>query len=93
MKRILFLILLLAGFILAPAVSEAQRKTSSSKSYRPKTVKVRGYVTKKGKYVRPHKRSKPTRRKHSYVMPIRSDYAISRISRASKKRDDMKLAS
>ena len=64
MKRIILSLLLFMAILFAPSLCHAQ------KSYKPKTVHVRSYTTKSGKTVRSHWRSKPTRRKHSYVMPV-----------------------
>ncbi|MDR1245038.1 MAG: hypothetical protein LBJ98_03565 [Endomicrobium sp.] len=42
--------------------SYSSRSSHSYRSYKPKTVRVRGYYRKDGTYVAPHTRSKPTRR-------------------------------
>jgi hypothetical protein len=43
-------------FLLTTLDASAQKR----KSYKPKTVHVRSYTTKKGKHVRSYKRSKPS---------------------------------
>jgi|GEM_PF-4156642 len=64
MKKV-FLTLLLAVFTICFTHSNAIAQ--KSKSHKPKTVKVKSYTTKKGKTVRSHYRSKPSRRKTSGV--------------------------
>lgn len=49
MKKI-FLLIALISFFLIPFANESFAQ-SKKKSYKPKTVRVRGYTTKKGKYV------------------------------------------
>lgn len=58
MKKVF--LFLLSFFMLLSSDSFAQK----SKSYKAKTVRVKGYTTKKGKYVKPHYRSK----KSSFIL-------------------------
>jgi hypothetical protein len=60
-KALMFFCLLGIVFLLPATQGFGQHK----KSYKPKTVKVRSYTTKKGKYVRSYYRSKPSRRRTS----------------------------
>lgn len=60
MRKILFLITMIAFFALT---GSAQKR----KSYKPKTQHVRGYTTKKGKRVSSYKRS---RKSSYYIMPL-----------------------
>lgn len=61
MKKLLIFFTFLCCLIGSPHLISAEKK----KSYKPKTVHVRSYTTKKGKHVRSHKRSKPT----TYIIP------------------------
>lgn len=71
MKKLFTVITFLCCLIAFSNNADAQRKTShKSKSYKPKTVRVKSYTTKKGKHVRSHYRSKPSRRKYNYLMPM-----------------------
>lgn len=65
----LFALLLLALVALAPAPATARARRFSSRpraprvqSFRPKTVSVRGHVTRRGRFVMPHRRATPRRR-------------------------------
>lgn len=66
MQKIIIAILLAAGLFFTPSDVFSQKRKSS----KPKTVHVRSYTTKKGKYVRSHYRSKPSKRRHTYIMPM-----------------------
>ncbi len=69
MRKLLVAIILVFGIFFTPFHSFSQN--SKSKSYKPKTVRVKSYTTKKGKHVKSHYRSKPSKRKHTYIIPIR----------------------
>ena len=76
-KKLLPVFITVITFLLFSFPVNAQKKTYKSKSSsykpkttpaKPKTVHVRSYTTKKGKYVRSHYRSKPTRKKTSFII-------------------------
>jgi hypothetical protein len=72
MNKIMLVLFTFVFLFGASAPSFAARKKSYSsrpsysynKSYKPKTVRVKGYYRKNGTYVRPHTRSKPRRTRY-----------------------------
>lgn len=65
MKRIISIFLLVFFTV---CFSNNDAIAQKSKSYKPKTVKVKSYTTKKGKTVRSYYRSKPSRRRTSRIL-------------------------
>lgn len=69
MKKFLFAFFLTVFTIcFTPSITIAQK----SKSYKPKTVRVKSYTTKKGKSVRSYYRSKPSRGKSSGIFMFKN---------------------
>ena len=64
MKKLLVAIAFLFCFVVLSHSGSAQKR----KTYKDKRVK--SYTTKKGTRVKAHKRSKPSRRSRTYVMPL-----------------------
>lgn len=62
----LLLLLLVAGPLAPEASARARRiarpRAPRVQSFRPKTVSVRGHVTRRGRFVMPHRRATPRRR-------------------------------
>jgi hypothetical protein len=65
MKKLLIAFTFLCFLLTLFQVATAQKR----KTYKPKTVHVNSYNTKKGKHVRSYKRSKPSA-KHTYIIPM-----------------------
>lgn len=79
----IILTFLLTAFILC--FIQLDTVAQKSKSYKPKTVKVRSYTTKKGKTVRSYYRSKPSRRKTSGVFKYTTPFiGYSELRKANK---------
>lgn len=71
MKKILIAVTFLCCLTAFSNHALAQKKSSyKTKSAKPKTVRVKSHTTKKGKHVKSHYRSKPTRKKYSYTVPV-----------------------
>jgi hypothetical protein len=71
MKKLLLFLTLLGFLALTPSIGFGQKRSSSKsykKSYKPKTVRVKSYTTKKGKHVKSYRRSKPSKRRHAYIL-------------------------
>lgn len=67
-KLIMFLLAILTAGVFTPTLTSLGAPTTyetfqkKSSNGRAKTVKVKGYTTKKGKYVKPYTRSRPSKR-------------------------------
>lgn len=79
MKKLILIASLFFLFAVIPSISNAQKRVSSG-AYRPKTVHVRAYTTKRGTHVRSYYRSRPSRRGHSFIFPVirRKDFVLNK---------------
>lgn len=64
MKKIIIVLLMLFAFATLSQSAFSQKRKSS----KAKTVRVKSYTTKKGKHVKSHYRSKPSKKRRTFII-------------------------